>query len=103
MKLLPKEYEKCIKLKIKDKNIDKLKNVELYDIKLNNKTRIGNNPTYYIYTNLDIINDEIISLIKKIFEIECEEKREFLVGDKKIIMTFILLNQISLITGNYID
>ena len=72
-------------------------------MKLKNKTILGNTPTYYYYTNIDIINDEIYNLVKDLFSIICEQEKEFLIGDNKIIMNFNLPEQISIIIGNYID
>ena len=105
MKLLSNDYKKVINAKIKDKNELKIfSNVQLYNIKLKNKEIQKNKPTYYYYSNIDIINEKIFRLIKEIFKLESqEEKREFLIGDDKIIMDFNLKlkTQISLIVGDY--
>ena len=105
MKLLPNDYKKNIKSKIKDKSSFKyLSNVEHFNIQLKKKEIKGGKQTYYYYyTNIDIINKEIFKLIREIFT-ECqEEERIFVIGDNKIIMDLNLENQISLIAGNYID
>ena len=105
MKLLTNDFKKNILAKIENKNtLETFSNVELFNIKFENKEINTAKPTYYYYSDIDIINKEIFKLIKEIFQIECqEEEREFLIGDNKIIMDFNLQNQISLIVGNYID
>ena len=106
MKLLPYDYKKNIKAKIEDKNSLKyFSNVEHFNIQLINKEIKSGKPSYYYYySDIDIINNEIFNLIKELFILDCqEEERIFMIGDNKIIMDFKLVNQLSLIVGNYID
>ena len=104
LKLLPNDYKKCIRAKIKDKNAFKTFS-KYFNVQLKNKEIKSGKPIYYYYySNIDIINKEILKLIKEIFEFEYqEEERIFFIGDNKIIMDFNLENQISLIVGNYIN
>ena len=49
------------------------------------------------------MNEEIFNYIKDILNIKNGNKREFLIGDNKIIMDLNLTYQYSLIIGNYVD
>ena len=100
MKILPNDYIQ--KIKNKDNyEINKLKNIE-YKLKIKKKILMGNTPTYF-YTDINIIDYKIYNLIKDIFKIDYEERKDFLFGDNKIIMSFYITNQNSLFIGNYND
>ena len=49
------------------------------------------------------MNEEISNYIKDILNIQTGNKREFLIGENKMIMEFNLSYQYSIIIGNYID
>ena len=103
MKLLPNDYTKKIQSKIADKNeFNKIKKFE-YNLKLKEKTPIPNKTIYYYYTDIEILNEEIFNYIKDIINIQNRKKRDFLIGDNKIIMEFNLSNQCSIIIDSYID
>ena len=76
-----------------DKLLEELRNKELYSINVDN---IENN-----FNNLSIINERIKNLIKEMFQVECEEKQEFILGDEKIIIKFKSKNQNHIIEGKF--
>ena len=95
------EFLKEINEKINNENeINKLNNIELYDIKLYNK-KVEDEPINY-YDNFIIINDNIYNLILELFKIKLKEKDKFLFGDNKFIMNPQNNIQNSIITG-YVD
>ena len=85
------ENESFINDLIKDeKLLEELSNKELYSAKIDN---IEDD-----FSNISIINERIKSLIKETFDIECKEKKEFILGDDKIITK----SNSSIIEGNLI-
>jgi len=60
-----------------EKLLEGLSNKELYSVNMDNIEDSTN--------NLSIINEKIKNLIKEIFKIECEEKKELILGNDKII------------------
>ena len=95
MKIFTDDKKRNLYTNMNDGKINTIKNIDNYLIKPIEKNNI------YYYKNIEIINDKITYLIQKIFNVECHEKRIFLLGDNKIIMNFDYKGQYSIITGNY--
>jgi len=75
------ENESFINDIIKDeKLLEELNNKELYSVKEDNLDN---------YDALSIINERIKNLFKETFQIDCEEKKEFIMGNDKIIIKLI--------------
>ena len=71
MKLIPNDYKKNILSRIKEEKSNKtLSNYELFNIQLKNKEINKAKPIYYYYPHIDIINEEILKLIKEILDLE---------------------------------
>ena len=103
IKLLPNEYIDSLRAKIVEENkLEKLKDKELYSMKFKNKN-LNNKNIYYYSSDFKIINVEIFNLMKDLFKFEYEEKRDFLIGDNKLIMCLDLPYQYSLIIYKFND
>ena len=104
MNLLPNDYSKTIKSKIDDKDeFNKIIKAEYYKLELKGRESIQNKVIYYYDANIEIINVEIYNYVKSIINIQNENKKDFLIGDNKIIMKNNESYQCSLIIGDYID
>ena len=101
MNSLPNNYvQKKVKEKFEDKNeFIKIKKVE-FELKPKNKTLFPSETIYYYYTNIEIIFEEIFNYIKDMINIQNLDKREFLIGDNKIIIEYNLSYQHSIIINN---
>ena len=103
MNLLQNSYIKKVKERVEDKNeFNKIKKAE-YELKPKNRTIPPNETIYYYYTNIEIINEEIFNYIKDMINIQNLDKRDFLIGDNKIIMEYNMQYQHSIIIGYYTD
>jgi len=74
----------------------KLYNSEYSTIKIKEKKNL-----YYLYEEIEIINEKIQNMIRELFQVKFEDKKKFLFGDKKIIMDFNIMPQSSIIIGNF--
>ena len=98
IKLCPDDFINNINNISKDEEkIKKYFDNEPISLEIKNKNNI-----YYYNDEIEIINEDIIDLIKEIFKIKYGEKqRLFLCGDKAIIIEFDIMPQNSIIIGKY--
>ena len=99
--ILPESYFNFINEQLKNEEIiQKLSDLKIYSLEYEKKETSKGIILYY--DNMEIINDNILNLISELFKIDHKDKRKFLFGDCKFIMTFQLPQQFSLIIG-YLD
>ena len=96
IKLFNDDYIKEINSKINEDKMKEIKSVYTYSNTLKEK-----NKAYYYDNDIEIINEKIKNIIKRIFNIEIGEKKVFLFGDNKIIMSVDYQVQYSLMIGIY--
>ena len=96
IKLFNDDYIKEINSKINEDKMKEIKSLYTYSNTLKEK-----NKAYYYDNDIEIINEKIKNIIKRIFNIEIGEKKVFLFGDNKIIMSVDYQEQYSLMIGIY--
>ena len=94
--LFPEDYIKSINSKLLSDNIKFLKISKNYSTELKEK-----NCLFYYYNDIEIIDDKIAGLIKRLFSVGDQQKKNFLFGDNKIIMDLDIISQDSMIIGNF--
>ena len=95
-KIFNDDYINEINSKINDDKIKDIKSLYTYSNTFKEKNNI-----FYFANDIEIINEKIKNIIQRIFNIEIGEKKVFLFGDDRIIMSVEYQEQNSLMIGNY--
>ena len=95
-KIFNDDYINEINSKIIDDKIKDIKSLYTYSNTFKEKNNI-----FYFANDIEIINEKIKNIIQRIFNIEIGEKKVFLFGDDRIIMSVEYQEQNSLMIGNY--
>jgi len=100
--LFPKDYLDLINNKIKEEPfLQQTNNIDLLSLKLESNEIESNKYNFINYfNNLSIINTNIKEIISELFNYKIEQKNQFLLGDRKIIMSSNKKGQNSILIGS---